>query len=74
MTGKELAQWLRDVRIKAGMSQVDAAKRLGVTRTVMSRYENGVRTPSISRLQELASLYGAELTWQMHEAEEKNGE
>lgn len=45
-------------RIKAGMSQTEAARRLGVDQSTVSYWETGKKTPRASKLARLAELYG----------------
>jgi transcriptional regulator with XRE-family HTH domain len=41
----------RDLRRKAGLTQAEAAERLGVTRVSVARYETGARIPEpVARL------------------------
>ena len=41
------------------MTQEQVAKRLGLSKTTISGYENNVKTPSLQVLTKLAILYGA---------------
>lgn len=41
------------------MTQEQVAKRLGLSKTTISGYENNVKTPSLEVLTKLAILYGA---------------
>lgn len=47
-------------RTKAELSQDDVAKRLGVSKTSISEWENGHTEPSFTRIAELADLFGIE--------------
>lgn len=53
---------LRDIRLAKGMSQEEFASLLGTTKQVISRYENGQRTPKITVAKEYADLLGIPLT------------
>lgn len=64
MSQNEIGLWLRNARLSSGMSQKAAAEAIGVSRNTLVRYERGKRSPTISRLQQLASLYKVELSWQ----------
>lgn len=44
---------IRELREQAGMSQLELANKLGISRTAIARYEGGVSSPS-RRLKELA--------------------
>lgn len=54
----ELGTKLRELRTQNDWTQVYVAKKIGVTSSVVSAYENGVRQPSYEALIKLASLYG----------------
>ena len=54
----ELADRLRELRQERGWTQGRGAERLGVTPSVISAYENGIRQPSYEVLIKLARLYG----------------
>lgn len=53
----ELADKLRDLRLKSKLSQKEVAKRLGISPSIISAYECSDRTPSVETLMALASLY-----------------
>ena len=52
---------LREARRARGMSQVDAAAGIGVSRPTLIAVEQGKRVPSASELVELARLYGRDV-------------
>lgn len=52
-----LARALREARENSGMSQEAAAKRLGLSRTVLAQIELGNRPVSSDELSKLATLY-----------------
>lgn len=45
---------IRDFRISQGMTQAEAAAVIGCSRTTLSKWENGVGSPSIAQLEKLA--------------------
>lgn len=57
-----LASRIRELREAAGVSQVDAARHLGVGRQTYIRYETGASEPSFPDVCKLAELFGIELT------------
>ena len=52
---------LRDARRRAGLSQVELARRAGVTQSVVSAYESGARQPSVPVLERLVAATGFDL-------------
>lgn len=52
---------LRAARKRAGLSQVELARRAGVTQSVISAYESGRRQPSLLTLAALVEAAGYEL-------------
>ena len=52
---------LREARRRAGLSQVELARRAGVTQSVVSAYESGGRQPSLPTLARLVNSSGFEL-------------
>ena len=51
------AERIKDLRIEKGIGQEDLAKELGVSASVISRWENGLREPSMSSLIALAKFF-----------------
>jgi transcriptional regulator with XRE-family HTH domain len=49
---------LHTARFRIGLSQEQAAKKLGIHTTTLNKYENGHRTPSGKVMQKMATLYG----------------
>lgn len=54
---------LREARQEAGLTQVEAAARLGVPQTFISRVELGERRIDPLELEEFADLYGKPLDY-----------
>lgn len=54
---KGLPEKLKSLRKQYGLSQREAASRLGISTSVISAYENGERTPSTENLLALSYLY-----------------
>lgn len=52
---------LREARRRAHLSQVELARRAGVTQSVVSAYESGSRQPSLSTLARLITATGLDL-------------
>lgn len=49
---------LKELREKKKLSQSQVARRLGLTRSSISGYENNITVPSIEGLKQLTLLYG----------------
>ena len=60
---KEMKDRLTEMRKRAKLSQQDLADKLFVSRSTVSRWENGELTPSIVNLKEMAKLYGVSLDY-----------
>lgn len=54
----EMSKKLRELRVEMELTQGQVAKRIGITSSVISAYENGIRQPSFDSLIKLAYLYG----------------
>ena len=54
---------LKLARVEAGLSQVEAAERLGKHQTYVSKCERGERRVDIAELLEFAGLYGKTLDY-----------
>lgn len=52
---------IRSIRKQNGMTQEELAKRIGVKRAVISKYETGAIKPSISQLEEIANALDVSL-------------
>ena len=48
---------IKDLREKAGMSQTELADKLGLSKSVISAYEKGIRNPSFKILPQLAKIF-----------------
>lgn len=55
--GKTMGIKIKDLREKAGMTQTELANKLGVSKSVISAYENGIRNPSFKMLPLLAQVF-----------------
>ena len=50
--------YLKELRVKNGLSQEKLAERLGVSRQSVSKWEQGYAVPSSDNVLELSKLYG----------------
>ena len=48
---------LKTLRLKENMTQAQLAQKLGLTKSVISAYENGLRLPSYDILIHIAKIY-----------------
>lgn len=59
------ARLLKEARTRAGLSQVELARRAGVTQSVISAYESGKRQPALPTLVDLVRASGMDLIVQV---------
>jgi len=52
-------------RKKLGMSQVDLADRMEVSRQAVSKWETGESSPDIGKLKSLAEIFGTTTDWRV---------
>lgn len=57
----ELGHALRWIRSRTGRSQVEVARKARITKAMVSAYETGKQTPSISTLDKILAALGADL-------------
>jgi transcriptional regulator with XRE-family HTH domain len=57
-----LQKALRNVRIEAGLRQVDLARRLGQPQSFVSKYENGERRLDLVELRAVSAALGITLS------------
>ncbi|MEW8051118.1 MAG: helix-turn-helix transcriptional regulator [Candidatus Thiodiazotropha sp.] len=63
MSKEDIANRLRSAREMAGLSQGQAAKKLGMHRPTISEIEAGRRNVKSNEVVEFANLYGIEVSW-----------
>lgn len=54
---------IKSLRLNRGMTQTDLAKKLGVTKSMISAYESGTRQPSYGSLVKLATYFGVTMDY-----------
>ena len=59
------ARLLKEARTRAGLTQVELARRAGVTQSVISAYESAKRQPSMPMLVDLVNATGMQLAIQV---------
>lgn len=55
----EFHEKLQELRKKAGMSQLEVAKKIGVAKSTYSLYENGKRLPDVFKIKKIINALGA---------------
>ncbi len=55
--GLSMGTKIKDLREKAGMTQTELADKLGLSKSVVSAYEKGIRNPSFKVLPLLAKIF-----------------
>lgn len=66
----DLGQVLKESRNEAGLSQSDVAESIHVSRQSISKWENNTQMPDISRVRDMAHLYGLTIDGLMEKMEE----
>lgn len=59
----DMGKKLRGLRMANHLSQAQVAERLGVTKTLISSYENDLRQPSYENLLKLSRLFQVSTDW-----------
>lgn len=49
---------LKTIRIEKGLTQGEAARRIGITQQRLSHYEVGIRQPGLEIIRKAAEIYG----------------
>lgn len=63
---------LKTLRIKSNMSQAELAERLGISRSAVSSYENGTRSPNHEILIKLATIFNVSTDYLLGRTDENN--
>lgn len=58
-----LGERLKNLRLAKGLTQEDVAKKANITRSTISNYENGRRTPHLKDLQKLSKIFNVGLEY-----------
>ena len=56
-----VSETIRQERKKAGLSQAELGKRLGVSQSMIAQYECGIRKPKMTTIQLIADALGADI-------------
>jgi transcriptional regulator with XRE-family HTH domain len=60
---RKVTESLKKARIEAGLTQGEAAKRIGKPQSYISKVENGEQRIDVIELKELAKLYGKKTSY-----------
>ncbi len=69
---RHMGRRIRRARELVGLTQEEAARRLGITREYLSMIETGKRRPPLSLLSKMAELFGCPVSW-FYEQQEPTG-
>lgn len=58
MVYSDICKHIKELRLKRGMTQVELASMLGVSKSVISSYENGIHLPPYDILIKLSKVFG----------------
>ena len=70
----KLHEKIYHLRKQSGMSQEEAAGRLGVSRQAFSRWENGTAQPVANNILEISKLFGVTADYLLHESYESDND
>ena len=59
----DCSEKLKSLRKAKGLTQAQAAERLGVTKAMISAYETSAKSPSLEVLLRLSALYGVSIDY-----------
>lgn len=61
--GQYAGEKIKELREKSGMTQTELAEKVGVSKSVISAYEKGIRNPSHKVLELIADTFGVGLLY-----------
>ncbi len=59
----KLADRMKELREDHGLTRLDMAKRLGVNKSTITRYESGTMNPTIEMLLNIREIFGVTVDW-----------
>lgn len=59
----EVKDRIKQLRKELGLSKADMSKILGVSRSTITRYENGIMNPTIEMLLKMREEFGVTIDW-----------
>lgn len=63
---------IKEIRLTKGMTQLELAKKLGVSRSTVAMWEAGVNTPNAGKIPEISKALGCERIGELFFEDEKN--
>ncbi|MCI8728443.1 MAG: helix-turn-helix transcriptional regulator [Clostridia bacterium] len=54
--------WLKEIRQKRGLSTYEVASNIGISQSLYSSIENGIKNVSVASAKKIAEFYGFEWT------------
>ncbi|MBD9843859.1 helix-turn-helix domain-containing protein [Enterococcus faecalis] len=72
MNEKLFPERLKELRIEKGITLEELAKNIGTTKTTLSRYENGERSPKLQLVGLLANYFQVDMAWLSGQSVYKN--
>lgn len=72
MDEKLFPERLKKLRIEKGLTLEELAKIIGTTKTTLSRYENGERSPKLQLVGLLANYFQVDMAWLSGQSTKKN--
>lgn len=61
MNIKKIAKFLKEERENSNFTQEEAAKRIGVSKSIISKWETGKSYPSLENLSKISETYGVSI-------------
>ena len=65
--GYEVRKAMLGARQRAGLTQLELARRMGTSQTVIGRLERGQRSPTVKTLRKMAEVTGSKLVIRLEE-------
>ncbi|EMR12059.1 XRE family transcriptional regulator [Methylophaga lonarensis MPL] len=70
---KHLGNTLRHIRLENGLTIAEVAERASISRGMLSKIENGLTSPSLEKLEQLANALGVTLSKLFHDYDTPKG-
>lgn len=63
---------IKEIRTEKGVTQLELAKKLGVSRSTVAMWEAGINTPNASKIPEISKALGCKSIDELFFEDEKN--